>query len=84
MTLGILGIAICLICGIIAWVMGKNDLREIDAGTMDPAGLGMTRAGKICGIVGVILQSVVLVFWILSILLLAFVRAGQSTVTYGN
>ncbi len=68
LTLGIVGIACCLICGIIAWVMGKNDLREMDAGAMDPAGRGMTQAGKICGMIGVILQCIVLAFWLLSAL----------------
>ncbi len=68
LTLGILGIVPCFICGIIAWVMGNNDIREMDAGAMDPAGRGMTQAGKICGIIGVILQCIVLAFWLLSIL----------------
>ena len=82
LTLGILGLVLCVICGIIAWVMGKNDLREIDAGTMDPAGRGLTNAGKICGIVGIVLQCVVFAFWILSALLFATTRMG--TVTFGN
>ncbi len=82
LTLGILGIAICFICGIIAWVMGKNDLREIDAGTMDPSGRGLTNAGKICGIVGIVLQCVGFAFWILSALL--FATSRMSTVTFGN
>ena len=30
-----------------AWIMGNNDLREIDAGTMDPAGRDHTRTGRI-------------------------------------
>ena len=76
LILGILGIALCLICGIIAWVMGKNDLKEMDAGVMDPAGRGMTKAGKICGMIGVILQCVALVFQILAIIIMAVVRAA--------
>jgi len=60
LVLGILGIVVCFICGIIAWVMGNNDLREMNAGLMDPSGRGMTRAGKICGIVGVVINIVVL------------------------
>jgi hypothetical protein len=31
--------------------MGNNDLREIEAGRMDPAGEGLTRSGKIVGII---------------------------------
>lgn len=45
----------CQICGIIAWVMGHSDLRDMRAGRMDPSGEGLTNAGKICGIVSVVL-----------------------------
>jgi hypothetical protein len=55
LALGILGIVPCFICGIIAWVMGNGDLRKMDEGIMDPAGRGMTQAGKVCGIVGTII-----------------------------
>jgi hypothetical protein len=65
LALGILGIVVCFICGIIAWVMGKNDLREMDAGIMDPSGRGLTQAGKICGMISVILWIVGLVIWLL-------------------
>ena len=75
LTLGILGIAICVICGIIAWVMGKNDLREIDAGTMDPAGRGLTNAGKICGMISVILACAGLAIWLLLVIIAAVAAA---------
>ncbi len=52
LVFGILGVPVCVFCGIIAWVMGSNDLREMKAGTMDPSGRGLTKAGKICGMVG--------------------------------
>jgi len=65
LALGILGLVCCFICGIIAWVMGSNDLKEMAAGRMDPSGQGMTNAGKICGMVSVILQIVGLVIWLL-------------------
>ena len=65
LALGILGLVCCFICGIIAWVMGSNDLKEMAAGRMDPSGQGMTNAGKICGMVSVILQVVGLVVWLL-------------------
>ena len=55
LALGILGIVICQICGIIAWVMANSDLAEMRAGRMDPSGEGTTNAGKICGIVSVVL-----------------------------
>ena len=58
LALGILGLVICVICGIIAWVMGGNDLKEMAAGRMDRSGEGLTKAGKICGMISVILACV--------------------------
>jgi hypothetical protein len=69
LVLGILGIVCCFICGIIAWVMGNNDLRDMAAGRMDPTGRGLTQAGKICGIVSVVLQIVGFVIWLLMMIL---------------
>jgi len=45
--------------------MGKNDLREIDAGMMDPAGRGLTLAGMILGIVSVGLTVLGVLVWLL-------------------
>ncbi len=75
LTLGILGLVLCVICGIIAWVMGKNDLREIDAGTMDPAGRGLTNAGKICGMISVILACAGFAIWLLVVIIAAVAAA---------
>jgi hypothetical protein len=55
LVLGILGLVVCAPLAIVAWVMGSGDLKQIDAGTMDPAGRGTTQAGKICGIIGTVL-----------------------------
>ncbi len=55
LVLGILGIVVCFITGIIAWVMGNKDLSAMRAGTMDPTGEGLTQAGRICGIISVVL-----------------------------
>jgi len=56
LALGIIGICLtCLITGIIAWVMGKNDLAEMSAGRMDREGYSLTQAGMICGIIGTFL-----------------------------
>jgi hypothetical protein len=68
LVLGILGIVCCFICGIIAWVMGNNDMREIDAGRMDQTGRGLTQAGKICGMVGVILSVVGVVVIVINLI----------------
>jgi hypothetical protein len=66
LVLGILGLVICAPLGIAAWIMGSGDLKQMDAGTMDPSGRGNTQAGKICGIIGTILLIIgVIVFGIL-------------------
>ncbi len=64
LVLGILGIVLCPICGIIAWVMGNKDIPKMEAGTMDPEGLGSTKAGKICGIIATILMIIGVVVWV--------------------
>ena len=56
----ILGILSLVPCGLgllgpIAWVMGSTDLKEVEAGRMDPDGEGPTRAGRICAILGTVL-----------------------------
>ncbi len=67
LVLGILGLLVCFILGIIAWVMGNNDLRQMKAGRMDPSGLGSTRAGRICGMISTIMAIVGIGLWILMI-----------------
>jgi len=49
-ALGILGLVTCGLLGIAAWLMGNTDIREMDAGRMDPSGSDLTQAGKICGL----------------------------------
>jgi len=68
LVLGILGLVICVICGIIAWVMGSSDLKEMDAGRMDPSGRGLTKGGKICGMISVILAIVGFAIWLIMML----------------
>jgi hypothetical protein len=58
LTFGILGIACCFPLGIAAWIMGNNDMQQIEAGMMDPTGKSITNAGKICGIIGTVLAII--------------------------
>ena len=69
LVLGILGIVLCAPLGIVAWVMGSGDLKEMDAGTMDPSGRGNTQAGKICGIIGTILLVIAVIIGFLFVVL---------------
>jgi len=55
LTWGILGLAVCFIFGIVAWCMGSTDLKAMAAGTMDRSGEGLTKAGKICGMISTLL-----------------------------
>ena len=75
LVLGILGLVVCGPLGIVAWVMGANDIKEMNAGTLDPSGRGTTNAGKICGIIATILMIIAV---IIGILLICFgVLAGM-------
>lgn len=58
---GILGLVCCFIFAILAWVMGNSDLKTMAAGQMDPSGEGLTKAGKILGIIGCALA----ILWLL-------------------
>ena len=62
LVFGILGLVMCGAFGVAAWMMGKNDMREIEAGRMDPEGKSLTNVGYILGIVGSILFCLQVVF----------------------
>lgn len=53
--LGVIGLAL----GICSWVMGQKDLQRIRNREMDARGDGLTHSGWICGIVGVVVSTVV-------------------------
>ncbi len=71
LVFGIIGLIFCVIFGIVAWVMGGGDLRAMAEGRMDPTGEGLTKAGRICGMISVALTIVGIVIWILVTVLLA-------------
>ena len=75
LVLGILSWISCPIFGIVAWVLGNNDLREIRAGRMDPSGRGLTQAGQILGMVLVIILMCAMILGVF--VLLASLAVGQ-------
>jgi len=77
LILGILGLVVCGPCGIAAWIMGSGDLKEIDAGTMDPTGRSTTNAGRICGIIATILMILAVLAFI-AIFALGLLGAAAS------
>ncbi|MEO8706486.1 MAG: hypothetical protein ABI867_41055 [Kofleriaceae bacterium] len=69
LTLGILSLVVCGIMGPIAWSMGSEELRRIDAGETDPTQRGTVVAGRICGIIATS-------FMILSLVIFLFLMVG--------
>ena len=65
LTLGILSLVcnVMMVPGILAWILGHADLKQMDAGKMDPEGRGLTSAGMILGIIGTLLAGLVLLFY---------------------
>jgi hypothetical protein len=76
LVFGILSLLVCAPLGIAAWVMGSGDLKEMDTGTMDPAGRSSTQAGKICGIIGTVFMALSML--IAAVVLLAFFVFGAA------
>jgi hypothetical protein len=78
LILGILGLVVCGPLAIVAWLLGSNDLKEMDAGTMDSTGRGLTNAGKICGIIGTILMVIGLIIGVVCFMLFGMAAAHQA------
>jgi hypothetical protein len=64
LILGIVGLLCCGPAGIVAWIMGNNELKAIDEGRRNPAQRSTANAGRIIGIVAVAL-------WVLGGILVA-------------
>ena len=87
LTLGILSIVVsgCLpivprVLGWLAMQYGKQDIEMMDRGAMDPSGRSLATAGRICGIVGLVLgciNTVLLVFWLVFFVLMG-VAGGMA------
>jgi len=75
LVFGILGLVVCVIFGIVTWVMANNDLREMDRGVMDPSGRSTTSTARILGMVASILAIVGVGLGLLGLLLSLGVRS---------
>jgi len=78
LVLGILSLVICAPLGIAAWIMGNKDLREMDAGVMDPSGRSLTNGGRICGIIAVVLLALSIIAVVLMLALGVLGAAAAS------
>lgn len=76
LVFGILSFIICFLFGVVAWMMANKDLREMDAGIMDPNGRGLTQAGKILGIIAAILNLIWVGF--VAIIIIGALFAGAA------
>ncbi len=80
LALGIISICCSgvVVPGILAWIFGRNDLKAMDAGLMDPEGRGMTQAGMIMGMVMTIFAIIGLVFMICYFLFIFLFVVGMA------
>lgn len=66
LVLGIISIVCCPVVGPVAWVLGKQELNAIAAGSAPAAGEGVAKAGMILGIIGtvfVVFGFLWIIFW---------------------
>jgi hypothetical protein len=68
LAFGILGLVVCQLFGVAAWVMADNDLKEMNRGYMDPTGRDLTNVGRILGMVSTALMAIPLLILILFLL----------------
>lgn len=71
LVLGILSIVICFICGIVALAISNKDvsLYKANPELYSESSYNNIKAGRICAIIGIVLQSVVIVVYIIIIAL---------------
>ncbi len=72
----VMGCVIDIVCGFIALSMAKRDLPLMTAGHMDPTGKGMTDAGRICAIVGIVMGFVQLAVVLVYLLIFSGIAAS--------
>ncbi len=78
LVFSILSWFICVIFGIVAWILASKDLRAMEEGRMDPTGEGLTKAGKIVSIISVALTIVGIIVGIIVLLGMALLAAGAA------
>lgn len=80
LVLGILGLVACQLLGPVAWVMGNNALKEIDADPGRYSNRGNVNAGRICGIVAtVLIVAIVGIYGLFFVVILGAGFASDSS-----
>lgn len=69
LVLGILSIVVCFICGIVALVISNKDvsLYKANPELYSEGSYNNIKAGRICAIIGIVLQAAAIVFYIIII-----------------
>lgn len=81
LVLGICSLVFTFVCGFgvflgpVAWIMGNNALREIDANPSVYSNRGSVSAGRICGIIA----SALIVVMVVGVVILFAIAAGSSS-----
>lgn len=70
LVLGILGFVCCQLAAPFAWKIGHDEVRTIDAGHGNPADRGFAMAGKILGILGTILLTLVVLYLVVAVVII--------------
>jgi hypothetical protein len=81
LVLGIVSLLICQLLGIVPWILGRNDMRAIDSGAMDPTGRGLTQAGMVLGIISVVLAAIGVAIFAFMIITGALFATGAAMST---
>ena len=84
LAFGILSWFLCFIFGICAWVMGNADLEAMRRGEMDRTGEGLTSAGRILGMIHIILSIVSIGIVLLVFIVLAMIGAAAGAAGAGG
>jgi hypothetical protein len=81
--MGIIGLFVFWPVAPVGWVIGRKEIRAIDAGLRDPANRGVALAGQVMGIIGTVLLVLAVAFFLVAIVLLVAVGTDTgSTVGY--
>jgi hypothetical protein len=91
MVLGISSIITCvmygvpgLVCGILAVIFSKQAMTNVRNGTAPQSSIGMAKAGKVCGWVGISLSLVALLFFIVYIIIFIAILGAAATGAANN
>jgi hypothetical protein len=69
---------VLLIPGILAWIFGRSDLKQMKAGIMNREGESLTMAGMILGIIMTVLPLIgILFYFMILVMVLLFGATAQ-------